>query len=86
MTAIKQSVKTLLLFLCVMACSGCSPKYIQVPCQKEEPEKLSSEKSCTQQKYDGVLTLEQWAECRSIREVAIETDFKNMREAFRSCK
>ena len=86
MTAIKLSVKMLLLFLCVMGFSGCGTKYIQVPCQKEEPERLSSEKSCTQQKQDGVLTLEQWAECRSIREVAMETDYKNMREAFRSCK
>ena len=84
--AIKQSVKMLLLFLCVMACSGCATKYIQVPCQKEEPERLSSEQSCTQQYRDGELTLEQWAECRSIREVAMETDYKNMREAFRSCK
>lgn len=66
--------------------SGCGTKYIQAPCPKEEPERLSSEKSCTQQYHDGELTLEQWAECRSIREVAMESDFKNMREAFRSCK
>ncbi len=86
MTAIRQSVKMLLLFLCVMACSGCTPKYIQVPCTKDEPERLSNERSCTQQYRDGELNLEKWAECRSIREVAIETDYKNMREAFRSCK
>ena len=86
MTAIKLSVKTLLLFLCVMGFSGCGTQYIQIPCQKEEPERLSSEKSCTQQYHDGGLTLEEWATCRSIREVAMESDFKNMREAFRSCK
>lgn len=86
MTAIKLSVKMLLLFLCVMGFSGCSTKYIQVPCQKEEPERLSSEKSCTQQYHDSELTLEQWATCRSIREVAMESDFKNAIEAFRSCK
>jgi len=66
--------------------SGCGTKYIQSPCQTEEPERLSSERSCTQQYRDGEFTLEQWAECRSIREVSMETDYKNMREAFRSCK
>jgi|GEM_PF-6024341 len=66
--------------------SGCGTQYIQIPCQKEEPERLSNEKSCTQQYYDGELTLEEWATCKSTREVAMESDFNNMREAFRSCK
>lgn len=78
--------KMYLLIILSIFINGCGTKYVQVPCQKDEPERLSSEKSCTQQKNDGVLTLEQWATCRSIREVAMESDFKNAIEAFRSCK